>query len=46
MLFVLYLQTTALYWSAALTGGIAEKDVPLEELADEGVVTTSPDEEG
>ena len=36
MLFVLYLQTTALYWSAALTGGIAEKDVPLEELADGG----------
>jgi membrane protein len=33
MLFVLYLQTTALYWSAALTGGIAEKDVPIEELA-------------
>jgi len=33
MLFVLYLQTTALYGSAALTAGIAERDVPIGELA-------------
>ena len=32
ILLVLYLQCTALYGSAALTAGIAEKDVPLEDL--------------
>ena len=41
MLLVLYLQTTALYWSAALTGGIAEKDVPLDDLAPVSDVTTA-----
>ena len=32
ILLVLYLQCTALYASAALTAGVAEKDIPLEEL--------------
>jgi membrane protein len=32
ILLVLYLQTIAAYGSAALTAGIAERDVPLEEL--------------
>ena len=32
ILFVLYLQCTALYAAAALTAGIAERDVPLEVL--------------
>lgn len=32
MLLVLYLQTMALYGSAALTAGIAERDVPLEAI--------------
>jgi membrane protein len=32
VLFVLYLQTTALYGAAALTAGVAERDVPLEVL--------------
>lgn len=32
ILLVLYLQSTALYGSAAVTAGIAEKDVPLEDL--------------
>ncbi len=32
VLFVLYLQTTALYASAALAAGAAERDVPLEVL--------------
>lgn len=32
VLFVLYLQSTALYGAAALTAGVAERDVPLEVL--------------
>lgn len=32
VLFALYLQTTALYGSAALTAGIADRDIPLEVL--------------
>jgi membrane protein len=32
VLFVLYLQSTALYGAAALAAGIAERDVPLEVL--------------
>lgn len=33
VLFVLYLQTLALYGAACVTAGVAEKDVPLEVLA-------------
>jgi uncharacterized BrkB/YihY/UPF0761 family membrane protein len=32
VLFVLYLQSTALYGAAALTAGVAERDIPLEVL--------------
>ncbi len=32
VLFVLYLQTTALYAAASLTAGVAERDVPLDVL--------------
>jgi len=35
VLFVLYLLTVVLYSSAAITGGIAEKDEPLPEVPDE-----------
>jgi len=37
VLFVLYLQSTALYAAAALTAGVAERDVPLEVLQATGV---------
>jgi hypothetical protein len=37
VLFVLYLQSTALYGSAALAAGVAERDVPLDLLTPRGV---------
>lgn len=37
ILFVLYLQSLALYAAACLTGGVADKDVPLEALTPSSV---------
>ena len=42
VLFVLYLQSTALYGAAALTAGIAERDVPLGVLPAAGAAHETP----
>jgi membrane protein len=46
VLFVLYLQSTALYGAAALTAGIAQRDIPLEALraAGAGEALAAPEE--